>query len=328
LDIDARLTTAEISQLWGTYMGDSAQICVLNYFLNIIEDTEIKNIIQDALNASKRQVQAITDMFNRDEVPIPYGFNSNEDVENHAPRIYSDHFILEYLHQFARIGLRAHGVNLSLAVRLDCTEFFEECYFDAVRLYKMCKKLLFSKDLYMRSPFLKTKGTEVKFVKEQHFLTGFFGDKRSLTAPEITHLYANFQRNALGAAQLIGFSQAATSKEVSKYFIRGKEIGEKHCEIFRSYLKEDDLPASLYWDSQVIENSQPVFSDKLMMFLCSGLTTLGVGFYGLSLGSSLRRDLGTVYNRLLVEIQLFAEDGANLMIKNAWLESPPIVHDN
>ena len=43
----------------------------------------------------------------------------------------------------------------------------------------------------------------------------------------------------------------------------------------------------------------------------------------MGLGTSFRRDLGSVYNRLLLEIQLLAEDGANIMIENGWLESPP-----
>jgi hypothetical protein len=40
------LTSAEISQLWGTYMGDSSQVCILSYFLNVVEDKEIKTIIE------------------------------------------------------------------------------------------------------------------------------------------------------------------------------------------------------------------------------------------------------------------------------------------
>lgn len=47
------LTSAEISQLWGTYMGDSSQICILSYFLNVVEDKEIKMIIEDACNSAQ-----------------------------------------------------------------------------------------------------------------------------------------------------------------------------------------------------------------------------------------------------------------------------------
>ncbi len=32
-----------------------------------------------------------------------------------------------------------------------------------------------------------------------------------------------------------------------------------------------------------------------------------------------------MYNRLSLEIQKLSEDGANIMIKNKWLEQPPMV---
>ena len=34
-----------------------------------------------------------------------------------------------------------------------------------------------------------------------------------------------------------------------------------------------------------------------------------------------------MYNRLMVEIQLYSEDGSNIMINNKWLEQPPIASD-
>jgi hypothetical protein len=319
---DTDLTSAEISQLWGTYMGDSSQVCVLTYFLEIVEDEEIKKIVEDALASTIRHVEKITSIFQQQGIAVPIGFKVGEDVLTCAPKLYSDAFILEDLHQFGRVGIRTHGINLSLMVRADCTDFFKECFSDAVRIYEMAKEVLLAKGLFIRSPYIDF-SQKVDFVEEQNFLAGFFGDKRPLTAPEITNLYANFQRNALGAANLLGYSQVAKSEEVSQYLIRGKEIAEKHCEIFKSYLKEDDLPASLYWDSQVTETTLQVFSDKLMMFITNALTGAGMGFYGMGLGSSFRRDLNTLYNRLLLEIQLYGEDGANIMIKHGWLESPP-----
>ncbi|WP_396266368.1 DUF3231 family protein [Halobacillus amylolyticus] len=34
-----------------------------------------------------------------------------------------------------------------------------------------------------------------------------------------------------------------------------------------------------------------------------------------------------MYNRLSIEIQKLSEDGANIMIKNRWLEQPPMAPD-
>ncbi|ARK32718.1 DUF3231 family protein [Halalkalibacter krulwichiae] len=166
---------------------------------------------------------------------------------------------------------------------------------------------------------------KVDFIEHQNFLAGFFGDKRPLVAPEVTNLYANFQRNALGIATIRAFCQSATSKEVYKHFVRGEEIGRKHCEVLASHLKEHNLQVPLSWDTHVIESSANVFSDKLMMFAIVTLTNFSMTFYGLGLATSSKKDLGIMYNRFLAEIQLYSEDGGNILIENAWLESPPKV---
>jgi hypothetical protein len=52
-----------------------------------------------------------------------------------------------------------------------------------------------------------------------------------------------------------------------------------------------------------------------------------LGYYGASMGASQRRDLGSHYTRLTAEIMQYAEDGANILIDNAWLEQPPTSAD-
>ncbi|WP_121612919.1 DUF3231 family protein [Mesobacillus foraminis] len=318
-----RLTSQEISQLWGTYMGDSAQACILSYFLHITKDESIKIIVQDAYQGALEHLEIISALFKEENYPVPFGFSLDNDVTSSSnSELFSDSFILEFLHQFGRVGMRSHAVNLSLAVRKDTTDLFEKCLSDSIRLYNLVKNALIVKGLYIHSPFLEP-AENADFIEEQGFLTGIFGDRRPLLSTEVTNLYANFQRNALGASVMLGFSQVAKSKEISKHFIRGKEIAEKHCEIFSTFLKEDHLPAGLYWDSQVTDTTEYVFSDKLMMYVAGSLTAMGIGFYGLGLGASMRRDIAAAYNRLLMEIQLYAEDGMNIMIKHKWLESPP-----
>jgi len=54
---------------------------------------------------------------------------------------------------------------------------------------------------------------------------------------------------------------------------------------------------------------------------------LSVGFYGTGIALSLRGDIVVMYNRLSLEVQLYSEDGANIMIKNGWLEQPPMASD-
>lgn len=72
-----------------------------------------------------------------------------------------------------------------------------------------------------------------------------------------------------------------------------------------------------------MDSTIPPFSDKLMMFHVTQLITGGMGNYGTSMSASTRRDLLTHYQRFIVEVGQYSEDGANLMIKHGWLEQPP-----
>ncbi|MGM7719722.1 DUF3231 family protein [Metabacillus sp. Hm71] len=92
-----KLTAAEISQLWSAYMNDSAAICQLAYFLNKVEDDDVKPVIEHALKLSQAHIGTLTDIMNKDKFPIPYGFKMEEDVDVNAPRLFSDHYVLQYL---------------------------------------------------------------------------------------------------------------------------------------------------------------------------------------------------------------------------------------
>lgn len=60
-----------------------------------------------------------------------------------------------------------------------------------------------------------------------------------------------------------------------------------------------------------------------MMFHVAALSAAGIGNYGVSSSLSLRADIIANYARLTGEIALYAEDGANILIDNGWMEQPP-----
>ncbi|ALX48836.1 DUF3231 family protein [Lentibacillus amyloliquefaciens] len=316
------LTSAEITQLWTTYMNDTGLICQLEYFSAHTEDEEVKQLVMHGLKLAQSHVTKIQEIFNKEIYPIPYGFNLNEDVDVSAPKLYSDSYTLYYLQQGAQLAIQAHSVSLGLAGREDIYHFFSGCVQEHIEFVKMINNVLQTKGLYTMYPTLP-KPESYDFVRNQNFLTGYFGERRPLTGTEINNLFGNYFRNALGAATLIGFSQVATNTDVRKYLVRGKEIAQKHCEIFGSVLHEDDIPASARMEDSVTDSTTYTFSDKLLMYYSTGLIAMSVGFYGTGMSMSPRRDLGTMYNRLLNEILKYAEDGANIMIKHGWMEEPP-----
>ena len=193
-------------------------------------------------------------------------------------------------------------------------------------MYKVTGDLLEERGLYIKSPFLPNL-TEAEYVKKQGFILDVFGEKRPLIASEIGNLFSNIQRNALGSATLAGFSQVAESKEVTQFFLRGIEIAKKHMRLLGEKLEENDLPVPSTWSTEVTSSTTKTFSDRLMTFFTSGMIGLSVGFYGTAIAQSPRLDIGVLYNRLSLEIQLYSEDGANILIKNHWLEQPPMAAD-
>ncbi len=81
------------------------------------------------------------------------------------------------------------------------------------------------------------------------------------------------------------------------------------------------------WDSAVTDSKASVFSDKLIMFHVSAMIAAGIGNFGMAMAASPRRDIGLRYASLIPEISMYAEDGANIMIKHGWLEEPPQTDD-
>jgi hypothetical protein len=205
-------------------------------------------------------------------------------------------------------------------------KFYTECSYSSAELLNRVTTLLQEKGLYIRPPYIPTP-IQVDFVHKQNFLTGWFGDRRPLNTIEIMNLFFNLQRNAIGNSLLMGFAQVAKKKEIQNYFKKGMDIATKHVEIFGSLLREDELPAPQTWDTEATNSTVAPFSDKLMIFHALSMNSAGIGYYGASMGTSQRRDVATMYSRIMLETAQYAEDGANLMIDNGWLEQPPTAAD-
>lgn len=319
-----QLTSAEMAQLWAQYMNDRASICVLTFFFEKAEDKEIIPLINHSLQLSKSHIDKLTAIFQEEKIIVPHGFNVEEDVDTKAPRLYSDTYVLHFIHEMAKIGLTTYSASVAASVRSDITDYYMECVNETMELYKISKECLLTKGLYIRSPYIPNK-EEIRFVSDQAFVLDGIGHKRPLIASEIANLFSNIQRNELGIATLIGFSQVAKEKEVKQFFLRGIEIAKKQVKLLGGKLEESDLPIPMTWSSEVTTSTDHfTFSDKLMMYFTSGLIALSIGYYGTGISQSPRIDLGVMYNRLSMEIQLYSEDGSNILIKNKWLEEPPM----
>ncbi|MDF2633318.1 MAG: hypothetical protein K0R78_192 [Pelosinus sp.] len=316
-----RLTSSEIAIMWAQYQSDSLAKCVLRYFLAKAEDEEIRQVLEFALSLSQNHVAWIRSTYEREKFVSPMGF-TNEDVDANAERLFDDIFSLHYLNNMSRVGLVAYGLALSMAARHDIREFYIQTLHESIELNERVVGLMLEKGIYTRAPYIPP-NKNVEFAKEQTFLGNLFKESRPLTAIEIMHIFTNIQTNVIGRAMIIGFSQTVSSPDVQSYLLRGKEIAKKHIDIFAKRLAVDDLTGTLPIEPLITTSTQPPFSEKLMLFHVSALIQVGIGNYGAAISTSQCYDLAVDYTRLMAEISLYAEDGANLLIEKGWFEEPP-----
>ncbi len=325
-ELNSKLTAAEVAQIWSAYMNSSMSKCMVTYYLNIVEDQQVRSLMEHGLKIEEKNLEQLAGFFQRDGYPVPFGFKVEEDVNLSAPRLFSDVLILRVIHHMGNMALKFNANAKAFVVRPDIDTFFKNCVNETNDFNTMSKNLLEAKGLYNHSPYL-IPAKEVHFVKNTNFLSGLFGKERPLTAIEIDNLFANSQRNAIGQAVMTAWSQAAQSKEVAEFMLRGKEIASKHVKVFDAALEENDLPVPLLLDDQVTDSTESPFSDKLLMFATTTLTALSIGFYGTSLAISSKKDVAADYVRLSAEIASYGEDGAKIMIENGWMEEPPLAPD-
>lgn len=320
-----KLTAGEISELFNTYLNNSASIYVLTYFLEKAVDPEIKSVISMSLASSQNMVAQIAGIFNSINHPVPKGFSA-EDVNPKAQCLYSDKFMLTFIRYMARFGLTNYGEARASSVRADVRAFFDGCINSTMQILNQSDEILLSKGLYMKEPSIPIPD-KIDFVLKQSFMSGFFGEQRPLNASEINRLYLNHHRNSLGKAFLIGLIQTTKNTEIKDYLMRGKNIAEKHMHTASSFLEDEDLPVPMSLDSEVTTSTETVFSDKLIIFYVVGLNALGIGTNGISLSRVMRRDISLAITRFITEIALYAEDGFNIMIDKEWFERMPEAAD-
>lgn len=90
-----RLTAAEMAGLWTQYLNDTLTLCMSTYFLEKVEDEEVRPIVEYVSNMVKRNISIMEEIFKKENFPIPLGF-TDQDVNPKAPRLFSDTFVSMY----------------------------------------------------------------------------------------------------------------------------------------------------------------------------------------------------------------------------------------
>lgn len=86
-------------------------------------DTQTKPLIKKALDVSLEHIEKITEIYKKDQHPIPDGFTLERDLNIRAKPLFGETFYLHYLKQMTRVGISSYGLSLSLAAREDIRSF-------------------------------------------------------------------------------------------------------------------------------------------------------------------------------------------------------------
>lgn len=315
------LTATEMGKLWATYMGNTMAKCVLSQYLKHVDDPEIKKVLDYAFGSCDSFIRDIETIFNFADFPIPVGFTDN-DVNLEAPRLFEDEFYLHHLQYLGKAGMSLYSVAIPLVTRKDIRDFFVRCLNDTVKLVEIVNDNLMLKGALMNAPVIPSPN-EVNFIHNQSFLNGFFRDVRPLHGLEIAHLTGNIHIDTTSKALIIGFSQGARQEKVRKYLERGKDINQKHIELLSEMLTKDNLPSPPLLDHLVTPSSIPPFSDKLMVFHKIDMFSMKIRESANGASLNGRKDVAALFAKCQMDVALYVEDGANIMIDHGWMEQPP-----
>ena len=319
-NVTERLTSAEMGKLWATYMGNSMAKCILSYYLQHVEDENIKNLLENALKLTEEFMKTIKEIFEKENFPIPKGF-TEEDVNLNAPRLFEDEYYVHYLKYVAKAGMSIYNVGIPLVYRKDVNEFFRYCMDSTMDLMDQIKEILMNKGLIIKPPLIPIP-EKVDFVNKD-FLNGFLGHVRPLHALEIAHFYDNIENNVTSKALIMAFAQVAKDENIRQLFERGRDMTATNIENYIQKLHDENLPSPTFLDDLVTTTLFSPFSDKLMLFHKMDMFSMKIRAFGNSVAVNGRHDIGLLYTKSLMKIGAFVEDAAKIMIEKGWMEQPP-----
>lgn len=296
-------------------------VCVYKYFLAIVEDASIRRILEQALADSESHLAKIKELFHRAEFQVPLGF-TEEDVHLEAPRLFSDPFLLFYSYIMTIHGLTAYSLAVSCCERQDIQNYFMECIVTTKKLYQHITLLARTQPKFSGIPPVPSP-ERVEFIRTTGILDNLIGDKKPLSAAEITSLIFNAKKTGFVRTLSLAFSQVAEHGEVREFMLKNVKLAGKDADSLDALLEQDDLSAPQRWDDEVTDGKISPFSDKLMMFHASFLVSTALSYYGAAMGSSLRSDVILNYKQVANHA---LEAGAicyTIMVKHGWLEKQP-----
>ncbi|KMJ59548.1 hypothetical protein AB685_01325 [Bacillus sp. LL01] len=321
--MDKQLTSSEVGNMWMTYQQKTMLARILEYFLANKQNEEIHSLIQTLYNQEIKFINEITELFQQEKFVVPVGYVES-DVSPSTKPLYDQYFDALFLRVMMKLTIGLNALHVSMSYREDITQLFKRFFDVSQNTYNETTQFLLKEGVLTRPPMIPMP-EKVEFIKGKGYMSGFnlFSEKRPLNAIELSLLYQGIETNVLGFQLLRGFEQVSEDKEVKAYFKKGKSLAKSVIETFSdTLLKSDIQPPVVAWGNPTLSTDSP-FSEKLMMYLTSLLSSFGLTSNALGTSFSLRSDLPAKMTLIAKDIFDYAKEGGKLMIKNGWMEEPP-----
>jgi len=321
------LSATELGTLWMAYQEKTMKMRILEYILEKADDTEVEGTLKTHYSKITQDVQMIREIFQKEGAVIPTGFTA-ADVNKGVPRLYDNLYDFMYIRMMAKVEMGLYTLHSSMSYREDIINLNNRFTVEATETYNKMTYHLLQKGVLARPPYVSMP-KEVDFVRDKNYMSGFnlFSETRALNTIEIGHLYQTIETNITGMQMMTGFAQAANDGQVKSYFVKGMELAKKIISTLSEILTQSDIQPPATWAGKATDSTVAPFSDKLMMYNTSLLSSFGLGSNAIGAAFSLRSDLPLKLANLEKDILTYAQDGGKLMVKNGWMEEPPQAED-
>jgi hypothetical protein len=315
------LTSAEIGYLWLTYLLNSKSKNILMYAVETADDPNIKEIMQNALEFSGKNLKEVKAIFETVNHPLPYGF-SEFDVKLKSGKLYSDKLMLQTLKLFISVGISQYGYAIAMVARSDVKNFFNESMQDSLKLLNKIDNTALSKGIFVRPPNIPIP-KKIEIAEDKSIMGRFIGHRRPMTALEVASVFNASLSNYIVKANILGLAQTMKDDRIRDFYDKVTMVLKEHTEDLNIKLHNENLSTPVSFYSEILNSTEAPFSDRLSFYFAYSMLGDLLGSYAASTLNVMRKDLTFELTRLNAEVFMLAKDATNIMIDKGWYEEMP-----
>jgi len=322
-----QLSSSELGTLWMTYQSTCATLITCEFMKDKTIDKEAQNILTNYITQAQSVKDKIINVFNNEKAVIPIGFDER-DIVRVSPPLFDDIYNIMFLRQMMKLNFGHSALFSAMSYLKEVHDILKLNYDIADKFYVMTTNYLLGKGVLAKPPYV-TMPKQVEFIEDKNYMSGynFLSDKRSLNTIEVGFINEAIEDNIFGMQLMTGFAQVATDKEVKKYFLEGNELSKKIISKLSDVLLQSDIQPPSTWAGKATDSTKTPFSDKLMMYTTSLISSSAIGYNALGTSFSMRSDLHAMLAVLAKDAFGFAKKGGKLMIEHKWMEETPQMED-